>query len=297
MEGWTEFTTSALGHTLSLNHPVEWTSQCDQPNGKIFFNDPNSTCPVPTFSVVIKHLDGVTLREFTSNSVNQLQYLYHLTHCSSVMKCKVAGKEAFKFEYYFSNPSLQQIIVCFQVWFEVDGDVMIFSFTREHSEYNDSKKNNITILKSLKVGSRRKGSCIMKACLWNGFEVKFPEDSHIVSQDDSQINLKWAPTSQISNMTYSFNNLVEDHQFSDYENMILTQLQKLRCNTIESLDCRIGLFPGKIFKYRLNENEKALLAFSLVESSSKKVGFIIFFSPGFSSFSFHSHTEKTRGFL
>lgn len=135
MEQWKAYTTSSLGHTLSLLHPPHWTSCCDQVNGKILFEDPEGVgsppsrydtasdpCPIPGCTIVKQPAAQVSLREYTVTAVQQLKYLYHLTSCceypllplancllAHVGACKLAGKKARRIEYCFTHPSLRKV--------------------------------------------------------------------------------------------------------------------------------------------------------------------------------------------
>jgi hypothetical protein len=71
--------------------------------------------------------------------------------------------------------------MCFQIWFRLGDRVLIFSFTRLQADYNEAKRTISALLKSLKVGSKRQGTCIMKTLPWNGFEVKYPSELAIIS--------------------------------------------------------------------------------------------------------------------
>jgi hypothetical protein len=71
--------------------------------------------------------------------------------------------------------------MCFQIWFCLGNKVLIFSFSRFQTDYNESKRTISALLKSLKVGSKRLGACIMKTLPWNGFELKYPGEMAISS--------------------------------------------------------------------------------------------------------------------
>lgn len=73
-------------------------------------------------------------------------------------------------------------MVCFQIWVKLGDDIVIFSFTKTQAEYGPSKGIISSLLKSVKIGSRRYGHCIMKTLAWNGFDLRYPESCHVASE-------------------------------------------------------------------------------------------------------------------
>lgn len=189
-----------------------------------------------------------------------------------VKTCQLAGRDAQRIEYRFVHPSNQISMQSFQIWTKINDDFLILSFTTTQAEYQTLKGVISNILKSIRVGSKRRGHCLMKVVSWNGFELKYP-DTYIISEkgwkfllllivvDESHVRLH----NDIGSILYSLDTTCNTN-LEIYQGLTINQLRKMGVRApinqnspnqhedVEVVDCAAGPFSGKILKHSSRGN-------------------------------------------